>query len=165
MLHDFIESQPANQTSSALREALNAVEPVSRLLTWAGVAKLVGQSVFLQVYAALDSHPAGRAMLAVVNGRGEKGADWSDTDLRSGITSAQELGLLTSSQRDSLLSLGERRVWERLGLDSLPTVETLVREQAYVKARAAIRAQLTDLDAQYNAQATAAELLALAGLE
>lgn len=165
MLHSFIESQATDQTPQQLRTVLNAVEPVSRLLTWAGVAKLLGQDVFIAVYAALDSHAAGRAMLAVVSGRGDKGADWSDADLRSGITSAQTLGLITTVQRDALLALGERRVWERLGLDSLPSVETLTREQSYVRARTAVRGVLTNLDAQYNAQATASQLLAIAGLE
>jgi predicted transcriptional regulator len=130
------------------------------------VAKELGQQVFLTIYAKLDGHPAGRALLAVISARGEKGADWSDVDLRSGLTAAAALELITTGERDQLLSLGERQVWQGLsGLSELPDETACARAQAFVRAESSLRQKLQQLAASFNSTATAAELLALAGLE
>jgi hypothetical protein len=102
--------------------------------TPAGIGKIIGRDAMLQLLSGLDSTPQTKPMLVIIAG----GIYLSDPETRETIMGLQQAALLSETNAANLLNQGIEYgpVWQRDGLESLPTVEEIQAVQAIIATEA-----------------------------
>jgi hypothetical protein len=98
--------------------------------TPAGIGKIIGRDAMLQLLGGLDSTPETKPMLVIITG----GIFLSDPETRETIVGLQQSGLLSEDNAGKLLKQGIEHgpVWQRDGLESLPTVDEIQKVQSTI---------------------------------